>query len=113
MAMEIVGLGQTPLRFPEAHADRPASPLPVLGTGDTLGEVKVSSLQAALTDLEGVSMAFNRRLKFSVNSKIDQVVVKVIDQETDTVIKEIPPKELQIVHERIREALGLLFDERI
>jgi flagellar protein FlaG len=70
-------------------------------------------LRAALADLEQVSLAFNRRLQFSVNTKIDQVVVKVVDQETDKVIKEIPPRELQIVHERIRDAIGLLFDEKI
>ncbi len=70
-------------------------------------------IQATLAKLEQVSLAFNRRLQFSFNKKLDQVVVKVIDRETDTVIKEIPPRELQIVHEKIREALGILFDVQI
>lgn len=70
-------------------------------------------MQSALLDLSQVSLMFNRRLQFSVNTKLDQVVVKVIDEETDTVIKEIPPRELQLVHERIREAIGILFDEKI
>ncbi len=39
------------------------------------------------------------------------MVVKVIDGNTDKVIKELPPKELQRVHMRIREAIGLLLDE--
>jgi len=41
------------------------------------------------------------------------VVVKVIDGETDKVIKVLPPEELQRLHVRIREAIGLLFDEKI
>jgi len=62
--------------------------------------------------VQQVSQAFNRRLSFALNEKLDQVVVKVIDSETDKIIKEIPPAELQHVHERIREVIGILFDER-
>jgi flagellar protein FlaG len=70
------------------------------------------SMEAILGDLVEVSAAFNRRLSFRVNEKLGQVVVKVIDVNTDKVIREIPPEELQHVHERIREVIGLLFDER-
>ena len=64
-------------------------------------------------ELEMLSWAFNRRLKFTINDELDQVVVKVIDSETDKVIKELPPEALQRVHARIREAIGLLLDEEI
>lgn len=52
----------------------------------------------------------NTRLSLSVNSKLDEVVVKVIDTGTDKVVREIPAKELQNVYERIREVMGLMFD---
>lgn len=70
-------------------------------------------IRSAIRELEQVSSAFNKRLKFSLNEEIDQVVVKVIDARTDKVIKELPPRELQRVYARIREALGLLFDTQI
>ncbi|TFG60812.1 MAG: flagellar protein FlaG [Spirochaetales bacterium] len=57
--------------------------------------------------------AYNRRLKFYVNEELDQVVVKVIDSATDKVIREIPPEELQRLQVKIREAVGLLFDQMI
>ena len=57
--------------------------------------------------------AYNKRLKFSVNEELDQVVVKVIDSTTDKVIREIPPEELQKLQVKIREAVGLLFDQMI
>ena len=60
-----------------------------------------------------VSRAFNRRLKFSINEELNQVVVKVIDKETDKVIKELPSREIQRLHVAIREAIGLLIDEVI
>ena len=70
-----------------------------------------ADLEATLRDIKRVSEAFNRRLSFSVNEKLGQVVVKVIDNDTDKVVREIPPSELQRVYERIREAIGLLFDQ--
>jgi flagellar protein FlaG len=68
-------------------------------------------LQSSIRDLQRVSEAFNRRLSFSLNEKLGQVVVKVIDTDTDKVVREIPPTELQHVYERIREVIGILFDE--
>lgn len=80
--------------------------------GDVMRTEPPVSMEAVLSELTSVSAAFSKRLSFSLNEKLDQVVVKVIDNDTDKVIREIPPAELQHVHERIREVIGILFDER-
>lgn len=64
-------------------------------------------------EIEKFGGFFHRRLQFSINKELEQIVVKVIDTETDKVIKVLPPEELQRLHLRIREAIGLLFDEKI
>jgi flagellar protein FlaG len=74
-------------------------------------EATPPDLQSTIRDLQKVSETFNRRLSFSLNEKLGQVVVKVIDNDTDKVVREIPPTELQHVYERIREVIGLLFDK--
>jgi flagellar protein FlaG len=66
-----------------------------------------------MVELEKVSLAFNKKLKFEVNHQSHDVIVKVIDPETDKVIKVLPPEELQRLHSRLRETIGFLFDERI
>lgn len=71
-----------------------------------------ADLEGVMADLQRVSATLNRRLSFSVNEKLGQVVVKVIDADTDKVVKEIPPEELQHVYERIREVIGLLLDKQ-
>jgi flagellar protein FlaG len=63
--------------------------------------------------LEQTFRLFNKRLRFSVNEEIGRVVVKVLDAETDKLIKEIPPAEIQRLIARIKETIGLLFDEQI
>jgi flagellar protein FlaG len=70
-------------------------------------------LSSIAADLEQISLAFNKRLKFVVDHESNEVTVKVIDGETDKVIKILPPEELQRLHNRIRETIGFLFDERV
>jgi flagellar protein FlaG len=113
MAIDISGIGTTDFQYSDSRMARPrpvsAEAQPAV-QGLSAPDVDMKS---ALEELQQVGLAFNKRLQFSLNQKLDTVVVKVIDSQTDKVIKEIPPKELQIVHERIKEAIGLLFDEKI
>lgn len=72
-----------------------------------------AELERIVKELSLITKTFNKRLDYSINRELEQVVVKVVDNETDKVIKEIPPRELQNLHVRIREAIGLLIDEKI
>ena len=74
---------------------------------------KTVNLQQTASDLEKISLAFNRRLKFVVDHESREILIKVIDNETDKVIKVLPPEELQRLHSRIRETIGFLFDRMI
>lgn len=71
------------------------------------------NVEQYLREILNYTEFFNKRLRFSINRELDQVIVKVIDSQTDKVIKEIPPEVLQRLHVRIREAIGLLIDEVI
>ncbi len=55
----------------------------------------------------------NTRFSYSINEKIDSFVVKIIDRDTDTVVKEIPSRELQTLHENLREAIGIFIDRMV
>ena len=70
-------------------------------------------LQRTTSDLEKISLAFNRRLKFVIDQESREITIKVIDNETDKVIKVLPPEELQRLHSRIRETMGFLFDRMV
>lgn len=65
-------------------------------------------------ELAETAKAMNRRLEFKVDETTSgQVIVKVIDGNTDKVIKELPPEELQNLHKRLKEAFGLFLDQLI
>jgi flagellar protein FlaG len=67
-------------------------------------------LKQVTAELEQISLAFDRRLKFVVDQDSREIIIKVIDNETDKVIKELPPEELRRLHDRISETIGFLFD---
>jgi len=74
---------------------------------------KPVDIQQTASALEKISLAFNRRLKFVIDQESREILIKVIDNETDKVIKVLPPEELQRLHSRIRETIGFLFDRMI
>ncbi|MDR2159314.1 MAG: flagellar protein FlaG [Treponema sp.] len=77
------------------------------------GERDPQVLRAAAADIERVTLAFNRKLEFVVDHESNQVTVKVIDGETDKVIKILPPEELRRLHNKLKETIGFLFDEQV
>ena len=112
MNMDISGIGLG-TALPTGHS----YPLPSRSTLAAAGTVQSASTEepvssAVLKDLEKVGLVYNRRLRFSYDKDFGDVVVKVIDGDTDKVLREIPPKELQDLHIRIREAIGILFDKK-
>jgi len=70
-------------------------------------------VQSNASDLEKISLVFNKKLQFVVDQQSNEITVKVIDKETDKVIKELPPEELQQTHSNLKETFGFLFDERV
>ena len=86
----------------QAEASLPGAPKP-----------QALDLQKTTSDLEHISLAFNRRLKFVIDHDSREIIIKVIDNETDKVIKVLPPEELQRLHSRIRETMGFLFDRMV
>ena len=77
------------------------------------GDAEAADIKTTAQDLEHISHTFNRRLKFVVDHESKEVIVKVIDTETDKVIKVLPPEELQRLNRRIEDTLGFLFDQLV
>ncbi len=120
MDLDIPGIGkkdavpQYPRGGRTTQAAQPASPRPPMNEGASQrAEQKRADYEKFLNQILQAVPLYDRELKFVVNRQLDEVVVKVIDTRTDKVIKEIPPKEIQRLEARIREAVGLLIDKKI
>jgi len=67
-------------------------------------------LGAAVSDINSYVQNVNRKLQFSINESLPlgRAVIKVIDSDTDKVIREIPSEEALEIAKRINEQ----FDEK-
>jgi len=75
------------------------------------GKSDKTYLDEAIKKLKYAGDIFNRKLDFRVDEATNRVVVKVIDTETDKVIKEIPSEQVIRLAAKIKEMIGLLVDE--
>lgn len=69
----------------------------------------LKAIESTNEDLE----VYNRRIEFSIHEKTKDIMIKVVDRDTDEVIKEIPPEKIKDMVANILERAGLLIDERV
>ena len=50
-------------------------------------------------------------LSFIVDKERDQVIVTITNRETKEVIRQIPPEELVVLQEKMKELTGIIFNE--
>ena len=55
----------------------------------------------------------DRKVQLRINKNINRVIITIVDKQSNEVIKEIPCEELQNLALHLREAIGLLFDEKV
>lgn len=76
-------------------------------------EKNLAKLKQDFQELQKISHTMGHEVQFNVNEDLGQVIVKIVDPSTDKVIKEIPSADVQQLQIKIREAFGLLVDEKI
>ena len=67
------------------------------------------NLQGMVEDLNEMAQTVQRQLSFSVDEDSGKTVIKVIDTETEEVIRQIPPEDIMEMQKHLGEMNGLLF----
>jgi len=76
----------------------------------TIGEKKlIEAIEKANKTLMGVNTSF----EFIIHEQTKEIMVRVINSETNEVIREIPPEKILDLVAKIWELAGILVDERI
>lgn len=83
---------------------------PKTNEATSVGELKLmEAIDKINKSIEGAS----RRFEYSVHDKTNTVMVKVIDSETDEIIKEIPPEKILNLVANLWEMAGIIVDESV
>lgn len=69
-------------------------------------------VESAVESINDAVEHINRALRFQIHEDTQRMMVRVINVNTDEVIKELPPEDVLDTVARIREMIGLLIDER-
>ena len=72
-----------------------------------------SAVEDVAEKMNQVATVFNTSLSFSVDKPTGRTVIRVVNKDTDEVIRQIPPEEmLRLIH-KMRDVMGLLLDIEI
>jgi flagellar protein FlaG len=71
-------------------------------------KVLIDAIERANKSLAGT----NRKFEVSVHEKTNDIMVKVIDTESNEVIREIPPEKILDLVAKLWELAGIIVDER-
>lgn len=76
------------------------------------GFVNEKKLKNAVSRMNSHMRMSKNKCEFSYHEKTKRVSIKVVDEETSEVIREIPPEEALEMFEKMLEIAGLLVDEK-
>ena len=63
-----------------------------------------------LTEIKSLTDNGQYSVRFEKNDDLDELIVKIVDQETDEVVRQIPPEELINLSKHLRELQGNIVD---
>jgi len=77
-------------------------------------EVKVDKnvLENAVKNLNQLMGMFNKSFHFGIDEKAERSFVKIINTETDKVVRQIPSEEILATIARMKEVIGIIFDDK-
>jgi len=70
-------------------------------------------VRESVKDVNEIVDKVKEGLSFQIHEDTEKIMVKVVDLNTDEVIKELPPEEMLDLQARIHEMVGILIDETV
>lgn len=67
-------------------------------------------VEAIASEVQIYLKRLNTELRFEVDSRSKEVVVKIVDPSCDEVIRQIPSEELLSIRERMEDLVGVLYN---
>ena len=74
-------------------------------------QANIEQTKQDVQQLQTISNTIGRKIRFTVNDRLGDVIIKIIDPDTDKVIKEIPSEEVQKLKIHMKDTFGFLVNE--
>jgi len=84
-----------------------------LNQNEQIKNLNEEQLKELMDNLKQKFEYYSKYLKIEIDKDLHQPIVKIIDQKTNEVIKQIPPEEILKIMKKIEEMIGVLFKKEI
>jgi flagellar protein FlaG len=74
-------------------------------------QLSKENIDNIINTLNTTATSVNQRVSFAFSDKTNRVILKFIDGDTNEVIREIPPKDMIRLLERMHDLIGVFVDE--
>ncbi len=116
MSVNSISLETVNSNVMKTNAIKATQPVSELNQVGHKGEYDRNTKQAIKAEIEEANHSLqmnNRRCEFRFVDDVNRIAIKVIDTDTDEVIKEIPSEEVLETIKRLKEMTGLLIDKQL
>lgn len=83
-------------------------------TKQRVGKTEIKTSEAhLLASIDTFNKVSKRALTFNIHKELDRVYVQVIDQETDEIVREVPPEKILDLIASMMKSAGLIVDRQV
>jgi flagellar protein FlaG len=75
--------------------------------------LSTDEIEQIVSELNNFIQIFNTKIAFEIDKETKKTVLKIIDAQSNEIIRQIPPEELLAISKRISELLGLIINARV
>jgi flagellar protein FlaG len=107
---------QSVMRSSGIQQNSAAKPSPGEGNNVERGDTKPPSLEdveKALAQVNDLAKSLSRKLNFSYDERIEKIIVRVMEGDSEKVIRQIPPEEMIRLSLKMEEMIGMLINQSI
>ncbi len=76
-------------------------------------DLSIDEIENVIKEMNQFIQIFNAKIAFEIDKDTKKTVLKIIDAQTNEIIRQIPPEELLKISRRISELLGLIINEKV
>ncbi len=90
-----------------------SAPIADNNTKATQNEPERKQVDRVVESLNELANSLQRRIEFSIDDNTGRTVITIVDQESDRVIRQIPPEELMRLAAHLQETQGLIINSEV
>jgi flagellar protein FlaG len=75
--------------------------------------LSIEDIENVIKEMNRFVQIFNTKISFEIDKDTRKTILKIVDAQTNEIIRQIPPEELLEISRRISELLGLIINEKV